>query len=122
MKSASSSFTEGFREPGTTRLSATAIADLLDMQLQELADFSGVQADTLRAYPESAQLQSALRVLMRLISVARRVEPDLKRSVSLIKEAPISVFGGMTLLQLARAGRTDDAVVYLDSISTGYVG
>ncbi|WP_419341320.1 DNA-binding protein [Achromobacter sp. PD1] len=118
----SSSFTEDFLEPGTTRLSASAVAKLFDMRPQDLAEFAGVQIVTPLPLPESEKLQGVLRELMRLVSLATRVEPDLQRSVGLIKGASISALGGKTLMQLAGAGRMDDAVGYLESIRSGYLG
>ncbi len=118
----SNSFAGNFREPGTTRLSVSAVANLFGMNQQELAEFTGVHVDTLHSHPESAQLQSSLRELIRLISVAATVEPNLQRSACLIKGASIATFGGKTLMQLAGAGRTDDAIAYLESISSGALG
>lgn len=118
----SSRFTEDYLEPGTTRLSASAVAKLFDMRPQELAELAGVQIDTPRPLTEPEKLQGVLRELMRLVSLATRVEPDLQRSVGLIKGASISALGGKTLMQLAGAGRMDDAVGYLESIRSGYLG
>lgn len=118
----SRNFTEDFLEPGTTRLSASAVAKLFDMRPQELAELAGVQIDTRLPLRESEELQGVLRELMRLVSLATRVEPDLQRSVGLIKGASISALGGKTLMQLAGAGRMDDAVGYLESIRSGYLG
>ncbi|MBL8453219.1 MAG: DNA-binding protein, partial [Zoogloea sp.] len=59
---------ESAREAGTSRLSATNIADALDMQYQDLATLAGVHRNTLRTHPESPKLQAALRDLMRVLS------------------------------------------------------
>lgn len=118
----SSSLTEDYLEPGTTRLSASAVAKLFAMGQQELAEFAGVHIDTLLPHAESEKLQGTLRELMRLVSVATKVDPDLQRSVGLIKGASISELGGKTLMQLAGAGRMEDAIGYLESISSGYLG
>lgn len=117
-----SSFMEDYLESGTTRLSATAVARLFEMRPQELAELAGVQIDTPLSLPASEKLQGVLRELMRLVSLATRVGPDLQRSVGLIKGASISALGGKTLMQLAGAGRMDDAVGYLESIRSGYLG
>lgn len=118
----SSSFTADYLEPGTTRLSASAVAKLFAMGQQELAEFAGVHIYALLPHAESEKLQGTLRELMRLVSVATKVEPDLQRSVGLIKGASISALGGKTLMQLAGSGRMDDAIGYLESISSGYLG
>jgi hypothetical protein len=110
------------REPRTSSYSAARISRLLDLQLQELANLAKVHRNTLRAHPESPKLQSALRDLMRLLSAAQGVQPDLQRAVFLIKNAPIADFGHKTLMQMVEAGRTNDAIDYLNSISAGFIG
>jgi DNA-binding XRE family transcriptional regulator len=110
------------RERGTSRLSAEGMARTLDLQQQELAHLAGVHRNTLRMHPESPKVQDTLRGLSRLLSAANEVQPDLDRAVFLIKNEPIAAFGHKTLMQLVQAGRTDDAIAYLESIGSGYVG
>ena len=110
------------REPGTSRFSATSVADILGLQQQDLAQLAGVHRNTVRTHPESAKLQSALRDLMRVLSAATAVQPDPQRAVFLIKNEPIPAFRHKTLLQLVQDGRTEDAIGYLESISAGFVG
>lgn len=113
---------EAFRVPGSSHYCATSIARSLDMQHQELADLAKVHRNTLRTHPESPKLQSALRDLMRLLSAAQELQPDLQRAVFLIKNEPIPAFSHKTLMQLVEVGRTDDAIGYLESVSAGFVG
>lgn len=113
---------ESLREPGTSRLSAPGIANILGVQHQDLAELAGVHRNTLRTHPESPRLQSALRDLMRVLSAATAVQPDAQRAVFLIKNEPIPAFRHKTLLQLVQEGRAEDAVGYLESISAGFVG
>lgn len=113
---------ESVREPGTSRLSAPGIANILGVQQQDLAALAGVHRNTLRTHPESPRLQSALRDLMRVLSAATAVQPDPQRAVFLIKNEPIPAFRHKTLLQLVQEGRAEDAVGYLESISAGFVG
>ena len=113
---------ESMREPGTSRFSASSVADILGVQQRELAELAGVHRNTLRSHPESPKLQSALRDLMRVLSAATAVQPDPQRAIFLIKNEPIPVFRHKTLLQLVREGRVQDAVDYLESISSGFVG
>lgn len=113
---------ESAREAGTSRLSATNIADALEMQYQDLAALAGVHRNTLRTHPESPRLQAALRDLMRVLSAATAVQPDTARAVFMVKNEPIPAFGHKTLLQLVQEGRTDDAIDYLESISAGFTG
>jgi len=113
---------ESTREPGTSRFSATSVADVLDMPHQELAALAGVHRNTLRTHPESPKLQSALRDLMRLLSAAAEIQNDTERAIFLIKNEPIPAFRHKTLLQLVQEGRVEDAIAYLDSISAGFSG
>jgi hypothetical protein len=119
---------ESTREPGTSRfqvgrhLRRASRADILGLQQQDLAELAGVHRNTLRTHPESPRLQSALRDLMRVLSAAAAVQPDPKRAIFLVKNEPIPAFHHKTLLQLVQEGRTEDAIGYLESISTGFVG
>jgi sporulation protein YlmC with PRC-barrel domain len=113
---------ESTREPGTSRFSASGVADILGLQQQDLAELAGVHRNTLRTHPESPRLQSALRDLMRVLSAAAAVQPDPQRAIFLVKNEPIPAFRHKTLLQLVQEGRTEDAIGYLESISAGFVG
>lgn len=113
---------ESAREPGTSRLSAANVATILDLQHQDLAALAGVHRNTLRTHPESPRLQAALRDLMRVLSAASAIQPDSQRAIFLLKNEPIPAFSHKTLLQLVQEGRTDDAVAYLESIGSGFVG
>jgi len=110
------------REPGTSRFSATNIANALDLQFQDLATLAGVHRNTLRTHPESPRLQVALRDLMRVLSAAAAVQPDTDSAFFMVKNEPIAAFRHKTLLQLVQEGRTDDAIDYLESISAGFAG
>ncbi|MDR2882144.1 MAG: DNA-binding protein [Azoarcus sp.] len=113
---------ESTREVGTSRFSATRIADVLGVPYQDLAAWAGVHRNTLRIHPESPRLQVALRNLMRVLSAAIAVQPDTARAFFMVKNEPIAAFRHKTLMQLVQEGRTDDAVDYLESISSGFVG
>ncbi len=113
---------ESAREPGTSRLSAAHIADVLGLQHQDLAELAGVHRNTLRTHPESPRLQATLRDLMRVLSAASAIQPDTQRAIFLIKNEPIPAFRHKTVLQLVQEGRTEDAIDYLESISAGFVG
>lgn len=110
------------REPGTSRLSASGVADVLGLQQQDLAVLAGVHRNTLRTHPESPRLQAALRDLMRVLSAATVVQPDTQRAIFLVKNEPIPTFRHKTLLQLVQEGRTEDAIDYLESIGSGFTG
>lgn len=113
---------ESVREAGTSRFSATSVADALGLQYQDLAALAGVHRNTLRTHPESPRLQAALRDLMRVLSAAATVQPDTARAIFMIKNEPIPAFRHKTLIQLMQEGRTNDAIDYLESISAGFTG
>jgi len=113
---------ESTREQGTSRFSALGVADILGLQQQDLAELARVHRNTLRTHPESPRVQAALRDLMRVLSAAAAVQPDTQRAIFLVKNEPIPAFRHKTLLQLVQEGRTEDAIGYLESISTGFVG
>ncbi len=113
---------ETVHQPGTSDLSATGVAELFGLQLQDLAALASVHRNTIRTHPNTPRLQAVLRDLMRVLSAASVVQPDRDRALFLIKNAPIPAFRHKTILQLVAEGRTDDAVDYLDSVSAGFVG
>ena len=122
MFAAASEVLESTREPGTTRFSPANFAALLELPLQDLAELAGVHRNTLRTHPESPRLQAALRDLMRVLVATMEIQPDNMRAIFLVKNEPIPSFEHKTLLQLVSAGRADDAVRYLESVASGFVG
>lgn len=113
---------EAIHQPGTSDLSATGVAELFGLQLQDLASMAAVHRNTVRTHPNTPRLQAVLRDLMRVLSAASVMQPDRDRALFLIKNAPIPAFRHKTILQLVAEGRTDDAVDYLESVSSGFVG
>lgn len=113
---------ESTREPGTSRFSASGVADILGLQQQDLAMLAGVHRNTVRTHPESPRLQATLRDLMRVLSAATAIQSDPQRAIFLIKNEPVPAFRHKTLLQLVQEGRTEDAIDYLESVSAGFVG
>jgi hypothetical protein len=110
------------RKIGTSDLSATAVADLFGLQHRDLAEIAGVHRNTIRTRDNSPKLQAVLRDLMRVLSVASSIQPDMPHAFFLIKNAPIPTFRHKTVLQLVGEGRTDDAVDYLESVRSGFAG
>ena len=113
---------ESLREVGTSHLSAMNVSRVLGVPYQDLAEMANVHRNTLRTHPGSPPLQSVLRDLMRVLLAAAAVQSDPQRAIFLIKNEPIPAFRDKTLLQLVGEGRTEDAVSYLESIGTGFVG
>src|SRR3546814_795556 len=113
---------ESAREAGTSRLSAINLANVLGLQQQDLATLAGVHRNTVRTHPESPKLQAVLRDVMRVLSAAVAVQPDFERALFLVKNQPIPAFRHKTILQVVQDGRTEDAIDYLESISSAFVG
>lgn len=113
---------EAVHQPGTSDLSATGVAELFGLQLQDLAALAAVHRNTIRTHPNTPRLQAVLRDLMRVLSAASLVRPDKDSALFLIKNAPIPAFRHKAILQLVAEGRTDDAVGYLDSLGSSFVG
>lgn len=113
---------EAVHQPGTSDLSATGVAELFGLQLQDLAALASVHRNTVRTHPNTPRLQAVLRDLMRVLSATSVVQPDRDRALFLIKNAPIPAFRHKTILQLVAEGRTEDAVDYLESVGSGFVG
>ncbi|WP_018914209.1 hypothetical protein [Thiomonas sp. FB-6] len=122
MPALSADVLESMREPGTSRLSPSRLAALLEMQQQELAALAGVHRNTLRLHSESPRLQARLRDLVTVLSAAAAVQTDWLRLVFFVKNEPVAAFRHKTLLQVVQEGRTDDAIVYLESIAAGFAG
>jgi hypothetical protein len=122
MSALASDILESVREPGTARFSPANFARLLDLQQQDLAALAHVHRNTIRTHPESPKLQEAMRVLARVLSAAMQIQPDASRAIYLIKNEPVAAFQHKTLLHLVQENRADDAVAYLESIASGFVG
>lgn len=113
---------ESLREPNTTLLSATVIASILDLQLEELAKIVGVDRDVLRFHPESARVQLGLRDLAKVLSVFLEEQVDVGDAAFHLKNTPIRAFRNRTLLEVIADGRADDVVAYLESVMSGAAG
>lgn len=122
MSSLMADFIESVRQPGSSIISAPSLAKKLGLQLQELAAIAGVHRNTVRLHPKSQKLQLTLRDVLRLVSVASELQADPDRLMFMLKNEPIPTFRHKTLLQLVGEGRVDDAIGYLESISSGYTG
>ncbi|MBB4730504.1 DNA-binding protein [Xanthomonas arboricola] len=113
---------ESLREPGKTDLSPVAVAEVLGLQQQELAQLAGVHRNTMRLHPESPRVQALLRNLARVLTAMTQIQPDVTTAVYHIKNTPIPAFEFRTLFELIVAGRTDDVLAYVRSVSSGAAG
>ena len=114
--------TEQFREPGTTTLSPNLFAEKLQLDLNDLAATIGVHRNTMRLHPESAKTQEGLRGLMKVFIELLHVKGDPTLVAFHLKNTPVRVLGGRTLLETVRDGDLEKALRYIQSISSGQNG
>ena len=117
-----SKYLELVRDPGTQLLSPTKLASVFELPQHELARLAGVHRNTMRLHPELPRVQATLIDLMHLLSAALALQPDLQRAVFFIKNGPIAAFGYKSLMRLVAEGRAGDAVAYVESLASGFVG
>lgn len=115
-------FLDAVRVDGLPLLSPSKLAEKLAVPVQEFADWAGVHRNTLRLHPESIQVQEFTRGVLRVLSAAAEINPDIDRTVFWYMNAPIPSFRHKTACQLVVEKRADDVVNYLESIKSGYVG
>jgi hypothetical protein len=58
----------------------------------------------------------------RVLQVLLELGNDVQKSLRAIADVPIRPFDGRTALEMIEAGRTEDVVAYLQSLSAGWVG
>lgn len=115
-------FIDDLREGDTACLSPGKVAERLALAVQDIAAQAGVHRNTLRLHPESPRVQEFLRGIVRVISAAASVQPDVERAIFWMKNTPIAAFRHKTAYDLIVEGRTEDVIDYIESIQSGYVG
>ena len=113
---------ELFREPGQGYLSPVRFSAVLELDLFELAKALGVHPNTMRLHPESARTQERLRDYICVYQALMNLTIDPGKAAFYMQNMPIAALGHRTLFQTVRQGGAEDAVHYLLSISSGYVG
>lgn len=108
--------------PGTASISPEKLAALLELPMQDLAKYAGVHRNSLRLHPETPRAQAFARDVVRVLQMAIDINGSRDRARYLFKNAPIAALDYKTALQLVEAGRTEDVVGYLRSVSAGFVG
>lgn len=110
------------REPGEPIISPQRMAELLHVELQELAAVAGVHRNTLRVSPAAARLQDSLRDILRVLSAAAVFGRSRDDTVYWLHNHPIPALGHKTAMGLIREGHAQAVIDYLASIESGYVG
>ena len=110
------------RDPVSSNLSAMRTAAALGLKLEDLAAIARVDPEELRRDPDSPRAQAVMLDILRLAYALAELDPDISHTMPMLKSTPVREFDNLSLLDLVRSGRADDAIAYLRSISSGFVG
>ena len=106
-----------FQEPGQAHLSPGRFADVLGLDLDTLARALGVHGSTLRHHPESPRTQERLRDFVKVFRAMGHLGTNVTDVAFHMKNSPIPAFEYRTLFEVVGAGKVDDALRYLESMS-----
>lgn len=117
-------FVEFLREPtaGFSVLSPKKFGEVLNIDIQTLANQAHVHRNTISRAPASESVQSFLRQALRVIRAAMDVSGDIGQAVFWYRNEPLPPFGYKTAEQLVTEGRTEDLLRYVESIDAGAAG
>lgn len=110
------------QEVGTATLSPKRFSEVFSMDLQTLAAQAHVHRNTIRRAPASESVQRFLREALRVIRAAADLSGDVDRSLFWYRNEPLQPFGYKTAEQLVSDGRTEDLLLYIESLETGAAG
>lgn len=108
-----------YQAPGAPFLSARRVSEALGVSLTELAALTGVARNTLTAASGARKVDAALSPIVRILALASEMAGDEGRAAVWFKHQPIPGFAGKTAYDLARDGRTDAVIDYLDGVRAG---
>ena len=89
------------------------------ISLEMLTELPGMPAQAFAGTPEA---QAFARNIVRVLQAAVDLGNDPKTALYHVKNSPIRSFERKTAWEMVAAGRTDDVVDYLRSLSAGFVG
>ncbi len=116
-------FLKSLKEPGSrTALSPARLADALELPVQELAGLARVHRNTVQSTPTSPKLQSAMRDVVRVLSAAYALNPDVDHVLFWFRNHPIADFGHLTPMQLVEKGNVQAVIDYIESLGAGATG
>ena len=105
------------------QLSPQVIAGKLHFTLDELAATIRVHRNTLRLHPEVASVQTGLAEWKRVLDLLEWIIPDDGPRLAFhVRNTPISVLEGRTIVEAVTAGQADKAARYLQTLSSGANG
>ncbi len=113
---------EAFRQPGQAHLSPRRFREFFGLGIGELERTLGAPLWLLRREPDDSVVQLRLLAFLRVHSVLIDLGTDPITAGFHLRNTPIRAFRYQTLFEVVRDGRVADALGYLDSISSGFVG
>lgn len=113
---------EAFRFPWQTHLSPMRFREFFILGISELELVLGAPLWLLRTDPEDPRVQLRLLAFLRVYAALMGLGLDPIRAGFHMRNTPIGTFGHRTLFEIVRDGRTDAALGYVESISSGFVG
>ncbi|TIP86481.1 MAG: DUF2384 domain-containing protein [Mesorhizobium sp.] len=108
-----------FGDERTPFLSARRVAELLGVNLTELASLIGVARNTLAAKTSARKVDAALSPIVRILAMAGEMAGDEQRAAIWFKHQPIPGWAGKTAYDLVREGKTDKVLAYLEAVRSG---
>ena len=100
-------------------LSARRVAELLGVNLGELASLVGVARNTLTAKTGARKVDAALSPVVRILAMAGEMAGDEQRAAIWFKHQPIPGWAGKTAYDLVREGKADKVLAYLEAVRSG---
>ena len=115
-------FLATLREPSGPTLSPRRMAEALHMGVTELAGLARVHRNTVTGNPESAQLQSAMRDIVKVLAAASRVNEDREATLFWFLNHPIADFEYQTAAELVQKDKVESVIHYLATLEGGATG
>lgn len=113
---------EAFRQPGKEHLSPLRFRQFFVLGIGELESTLRAPLWLLRREPDDPVVQLRLLAFLRVHSALIDLGKDPITAGFHLRNTPIRTFRYQTLFEVVRDGRVADALGYLDSISSGFVG
>lgn len=113
---------EAFRQSGQAHLSPLRFRQFFILGVAELERTLRAPPWLLRREPDDPLVQLRLLVFLRVHSALIDLGKDPITAGFHLRNTPIRAFRYQTLFEVVRDGRVADALGYLDSISSGFVG
>ncbi|MER9255821.1 MbcA/ParS/Xre antitoxin family protein [Mesorhizobium sp. M0598] len=108
-----------FGEERAPFLSPRRVAELLGVNMTELARLTGLARNTLAAKPGARMVDAALSPIVRILAMAGEMAGDEHRAAIWFKHQPIPGWAGKTAYDLVREGKTDKVLAYLEAVRSG---